>query len=140
VGTYTGVPLLVCLYGIASQNPEKIEQPTRRSSVSTSTEEAPVVAEPVVKETEEVSQSDRDKAMGQAYSAAQRDLRVAHQDEFNRYYQKQCADRGIEWTPRKSKAEQALDTIQDLLTEYPGIAEQLAERLAAQASEPKDTD
>jgi len=77
--------------------------------VSTSTEEAPVVAEPVVKETEEVSQSDRDKAMGQAYSAAQRDLRVAHQDEFNRYYQKQCADRGIEWTPRKSKAEQALD-------------------------------
>ena len=101
--------------------------------MSTSTEEKTVVPD-------EVSAAERDKAMGQAYSAAQRDLRTAHQDEFNGYYQKQCALRGIEWTPRKSKAEQALDTIQDLLTEYPNIAEQLAERLAAQAAEPRETD
>lgn len=101
--------------------------------MSTSTEEAVVVPD-------EISQSDRDKAMGQAYSAAQKELREAHKDEFNGYYQKQCALRGIEWTPRKSKAEQALDTIQDLLTEYPGIAEALAERLAAQAAEPRETD
>jgi hypothetical protein len=101
--------------------------------VTTSTEEAIVVPE-------EISQSEKDKLMGQAYSAAQRDLREAHKDEFNGYYQKQCADRGIEWTPRKSKAEQALDTIQDLLTEYPGIAEALAERLAAQAEQARETD
>ena len=101
--------------------------------MSTSTSEKTIVAD-------EISPADRDKAMGQAYSAAQRDLRIAHQDEFNVYYQKQCALRGIEWTPRKSKAEQALDTIQDLLAEYPGIAEQLAERLAAQAAEPRETD
>ena len=101
--------------------------------MSTSTEEAVVVPE-------ELDQGERDRLMGQAYSSAQRDLRTAHQDEFNGYYQKQCALRGIEWTPRKSKAEQALDTIQDLLTEYPGIAEALAERLAAQASEDRETD
>ena len=101
--------------------------------MSTSTEEAVVVPD-------EINQADRDKAMGQAYSAAQKELREAHKDEFNGYYQQQCAARGIEWTPRKSKAEQALDTIQDLLTEYPGIAEALAERLAAQAAEPRETD
>ena len=89
---------------------------------------------------EETDKAEKDRLMGQAYSAAQKDLRVAHQDEFNGFYQSQLAARGIEWTPRKSKAEQALDTIQDLLTEYPGIAEALAERLAAQASEERETD
>ena len=81
----------------------------------------------------EQSQQERDRLMSQAYGAAQKDLREKHKDEFNRYYQKQCADRGIEWTPRKSKQEQALDTVMDLLTEYPDIAEALAERLAQQA-------
>lgn len=71
----------------------------------------------------------KDKLMGQAYSAAQKDLRLAHKDEFDGYYQKRCAERGIEWTPRKSKADQALDQITELLAAYPDIAEKLAERL-----------
>lgn len=88
--------------------------------------------------TDEQSQGERDRLMSQAYGAAQRELRTAHQDEFNGYYQKQCAERGIEWTPRKSKQEQALDQIQDLLTEFPDLATQLAERLAAQVVDPED--
>lgn len=76
---------------------------------------------------------DRDRLMSQAYGAAQKDLREAHKKEFDGYYQQRCAERGIEWTPRKSKQEQALDQVMDLLTEYPDIAETLAERLAEQA-------
>ena len=83
--------------------------------------------------TEEMTQQERDRLMSQAYGAAQKDLREAHKKEFDSYYQKRAAERGIEWTPKKSKQEQALDQITDLLQEYPEIAEQLAERLAEQA-------
>jgi hypothetical protein len=106
--------------------------------VTTSTEEKNVekiIGEPTDEEqqvNDQQSQSERDRLMSQAYGAAQKDLREKYKDEFNRYYQKRCAERGIEWTPRKSKAEQALDQITDLLSEYPDIAEQVAERLAAQ--------
>lgn len=95
-----------------------------------------------VKEIAEMTQQDRDRTMSQAYGAAQKDLREAHKPEFDKYYQQRCAERGIEWTPRKSKAEQALDQITDLLTEYPDIAEAVAERLAEQlegAEEQKDS-
>jgi hypothetical protein len=99
----------------------------------TTTTEAPAV-EPVT----ELSQQDRDRLMSQAYGVAQKRLREGHKDEFNGYYQEECASRGIEWTPRKSKQEQALDQIQDLLTEFPDLAEQLAARLAAQMVDPED--
>lgn len=77
----------------------------------------------------EMDAAEKDKLMGQAYSAAQKDLREAHKDEFNGYYSKQCAARGIQWTPRKSKEEAALDQITELLGQFPDIAEKLAERL-----------
>jgi hypothetical protein len=78
----------------------------------------------------ELPRSERDKLMSAAYTAAQKDLREAHQDEFNGYYQKECAARGIEWTPRKSKQDQALDQIVVLLQEFPDLGEKLAARLA----------
>ena len=99
--------------------------------MTTSTEEKTPTKEDLAP-TEEQSSSERDRLMSQAYGAAQKDLREKYKDEFNRYYQKRCAERGIEWTPRKSKQEQAMDQIIDLLSEYPDIAEQVAERLAAQ--------
>ena len=89
--------------------------------------------EQTTEQASEMPQQERDRLMSQAYGAAQKDLREAHKKEFDSYYQKRCAERGIEWTPRKSKEEQALDQVMDLLTEYPSIAEQLAERLAEQA-------
>ena len=78
----------------------------------------------------ETDTAEKDRLMGQAYSAATTELRTAHKDEFNGYYQKQLADRGIEWTPKKSKQEQALDQILTLLQENPTLAERLIERLA----------
>jgi hypothetical protein len=99
--------------------------------VTTTTDEQTPTTEDLAP-AEDQSQSERDRLMSQAYGAAQKDLREKHRDEFNKFYQKRYAERGIEWTPRKSKAEQALDQITDLLSEYPDIAEQVAERLAAQ--------
>ena len=59
--------------------------------------------------TTEMDQIERDKLMSKAYTTAQSDLRKTHQDEFNTLYQKRCAELGIQWEPRKSKQEQALD-------------------------------
>lgn len=83
--------------------------------------------------TEEQETVERDKLMSKGYTAAQRDLREAHQDEFNQLYKKRLAELGIDWEPRKSKQELALDQITQLLTEFPDLAEKLAARLAAQA-------
>lgn len=82
----------------------------------------------------EVDKTERDKLMSAAYTAAQKLLREAHQDEFNGFYKSECAARGIEWEPRKSKQEQALDQIVALLSEYPDLGEKLAAKLAAQAA------
>lgn len=73
---------------------------------------------------------ERDRLMSQAYGVAQKRLREAHQPEFNRYYQEECKARGIDWTPRKSKEEVALDQIEELLGTFPDLAEKLARRLA----------
>jgi hypothetical protein len=74
--------------------------------------------------------TEKDRLMGQAYSAATTELRTAHKDEFNGYYQKQLASRGIDWTPKKSKQELALEQILTLLQENPELSAALAARLA----------
>lgn len=80
---------------------------------------------------QEVDQSDRDKLMSKAYTTAQKDLRLAHKKEFDGYYQARCAELGIQWTPRRSKEEVALDQITELLSQYPDLAAKLAEKLAS---------
>lgn len=82
----------------------------------------------------EMSQEERDKRMSKAYTSAQKDLREAHQDEFNGYYQARAAEQGIDWTPRLSKEDKALAEIEKLLTDNPSLAEKLAARLAAAAA------
>lgn len=81
-----------------------------------------------------MSKEERDKLMSAAYTAAQKDLREAHQDEFNTFYQKECAERGIDWTPRKSPQDKALDDIVTLLQQYPDLAERLAAKIAEQSA------
>jgi len=80
--------------------------------------------------TEEVDAATRDRLLQQGYSRAMTDLREAHMDEFNELRVKRTAELGIEWTPRPSKEKLALDAIEILISENPGIAEALAERLA----------
>lgn len=81
-------------------------------------------------ENEVADNTERDRLMSQAYGVAQKRLREEHKDEFNGYYAEECRARGIEWVPKKSKQEQALDTITELLSTYPDLAEKLVHRLA----------
>jgi hypothetical protein len=83
-------------------------------------------------ETESTGNAERDRLMSQAYGVAQKRLREAHKDEFNGYYAEECKARGIDWVPKKSKQEQALDQITGLLSAYPDLAEKLVERLSVQ--------
>lgn len=78
---------------------------------------------------EQYTAAERDRLMSKAYNQAQKDLREQHKDEFNGFYQKRCAEAGIDWTPKLSKEELALDTILKLLADNPAIAEKLADRL-----------
>jgi hypothetical protein len=100
-----------------------MSQPTKEEAVSESTEQDQLST---------ADQAERDRLMSKAYTTAQADLRKAHQDEFNGLYQKRCAEVGITWTPRKSKQDQALDTITELLSQYPDLGERLVERLSGQ--------
>lgn len=77
----------------------------------------------------EIDAAERDRLLSQAYTTAQKRLREGHKDEFNTLYSEEAKKRGIDWQPRKSKSEQALDTITDLLQQHPDLAEKLAERL-----------
>lgn len=83
----------------------------------------------VTTETPEIDNAERDRLLSQAYTAAQKRLREENKDRFNVLYGEEAKARGIDWQPRKSKEEQALATIQELLEQYPGAAEKLAEQL-----------
>jgi hypothetical protein len=75
--------------------------------------------------------AERDRLLSQAYTAAQKRLREEYKDRFNTLYGEEAKARNIDWQPRKSKEEQALATIQELLEQYPGAADKLAEQLGS---------
>ena len=85
-------------------------------------------------ETEtEMSAVERDKLMSRCYGQAQTELRERHREEFNSLYQKTLAGVGIEWTPRPTPEQLALDQVTKYLNEFPGLAERLADTLTRQA-------
>lgn len=78
----------------------------------------------------EIDPATKDKLLSQAYTAAQARLREENKDRFNTLYAEEAKKRGIDWQPRKSKEEQALDQVVELLEQFPVLAEKLADRLA----------
>ena len=89
-------------------------------------------------ETKTENDVERDKLMSRCYGQAQTELRERYRDEFNGLYQKYLAAVGIEWTPRPTPEQLALEQVQTLLQQFPGLAEKLADTLAkqVQADEP----
>lgn len=83
----------------------------------------------------ELDEADRDKLMSRCYGQAQTELRERHREEFNTLYQKFLAAVGIEWTPRPTPEQLALETITKLLMDFPGLAERLAETLAGEVQD-----
>jgi len=82
--------------------------------------------------TTEPSGTDRDKLLRQAYSAAAKELRENHRDEFNTLQQKHAKELGVEWSPRLNAEERAAAQMEALFTEFPGLRERYA---AAQDNE-----
>lgn len=80
-------------------------------------------------ETNGIDPTEREKLITQAYTRATSDLREAHKDEFNTLRIRRSAELGIEWTPRKSKEDAALDQITELLAQFPELGDKLAQRL-----------
>ena len=81
-------------------------------------------------ETEtEMDATERDRLMSRCYGQAQTELRERHREEFNRTYQRLLAGVGIEWTPRPTPEQLALEQCTKYLNEFPGLAERLADTL-----------
>ena len=69
-----------------------------------------------------------------AYGAATQALRDNHRDEFNSLMKQKAADLGIEWEPRKTPEEKAVDEVNRILSEHPSVAERLRKALAGEGS------
>lgn len=57
----------------------------------------------------------------ESYGAAEKRLREAHPDEFNKYRQEEAQERGLSWTPPKSKLDKARDTLREVFAEHPDL-------------------
>lgn len=68
----------------------------------------------------------RNTALRQAYTAATSRLRDAHRDEFERLYQQEATNRGVEYTPRLTPEQKAEKQLADLLREHPHLRERVA--------------
>lgn len=60
-----------------------------------------------------------------AYGAATQTLRDNHRDEFNKLYAEAAAAEGVEWSPRLTPEQKAEAAFDNLLAEYPHLAERL---------------
>lgn len=78
-------------------------------------------------ETTQVEDKDeRSKKMRAAYGAATASLREKYRDEFDQMYADECQSRGVEYTPRPSAEQKALQQLNALLEEFPHLRGQVA--------------
>lgn len=68
------------------------------------------------------------KLLNKAYGAATAKLRDAHRDEFNRLYQAEAAELGVEWKPKLTPEQKAKNDLDAILAEYPHLADDFRER------------
>jgi hypothetical protein len=87
------------------------------SGPATPTETPQPVAEAPTDTTPAMSKDDRDQAIRAEYSAVTTWLREQHLTEFQAEMKKRLAERGIDWTPRLTKAERAKEQIAKLAAE-----------------------
>lgn len=62
------------------------------------------------------------KDLGAASRAADKRLREAHLDEYNKYKSEEAKARGIEWSPRLTDEQKAEKQYADLIAKYPHLA------------------
>jgi hypothetical protein len=98
---------------------------TSKTQKSTPEEPQAGAEAPPAEAPAELSKEDRDARLREAYTAADRRLREAHADEFNKFRAEEAAARNVEWKPKPSKAEKAKAEIERLLAENPELRETL---------------
>jgi len=79
--------------------------------------------EPTPAQTQE--EQDRDATIRKAYSAAAKELRERHRDEFNALQQKHAKEMGVEWSPRLTPEDRAAQQMESLFAEFPGLRERM---------------
>lgn len=72
-------------------------------------------------EAEAKAAAERSEKLQKTYSIADTQLREAHKEEFEQLRVKAAADLGIEYVPRKTKAEKAREAIAAVLADNPGL-------------------
>jgi hypothetical protein len=65
------------------------------------------------------------KQLNAASGAAQKRLKEAHIDEFNKYMAEEASKRGQPWKPKASAKEKAKADFERLLAEHPEFADDL---------------
>lgn len=74
----------------------------------------------------EAEKAQKQDAMRKAYQEATRQLRVAHQDDFNKLYAAAAAELGYDWSPKPNPEQQAKAQIAQLLNQFPSLKAELA--------------
>ncbi len=85
-----------------------------------------------------VEQKSKDSLQREAYGAATKRIREDNRDTFNLYMQEEMKARGLDWTPKPTAEQKAEAQLQALLAEHPGLADNLAEVIAARQSTPAE--
>jgi hypothetical protein len=71
-------------------------------------------------ETED-AKAKRQKALREAYTAAEKRLKEENLDRFNVLNKQEAAARGYSWSPRLTKEQKAEAALEKLLTEFPHL-------------------
>lgn len=80
--------------------------------------------------------TERDKALKKAYSAATSTLRKKYQDEFNEAYKAEASALGYEVTLRPTPEQRAHQQVKELLAAHPEVKAQLVAEVAASLQGP----
>jgi hypothetical protein len=81
----------------------------------------------------------RANALRAAYSEATTTLRERHREEFDALHVEAAKKRGVEYTPRPTKADRARQQILDLLRDNPDLEQELIEKISSQVEQQQAT-
>jgi hypothetical protein len=80
----------------------------------------------------EQSKAERDNLLRKAYGTATTQLREKYKDEFVLLQQSAAQKLGLDWSPRKSKEQRDRDKLQKILSDNPGLKDELFAQVKAQ--------
>lgn len=77
-------------------------------------------------QTAEADTSERAKALRKAYGNATTRLREQYRTEFDSLYAQEAQALGVDYTPRLTPEQKAMEELKDLLNRFPHLRERIA--------------